>query len=59
MQLYVPSVSFQVREIVKNAVENYPKYYNKTEIVKMMFKDGFPEIRWTDLFASSNRIAKT
>jgi len=59
MQLYIPNVSFQVRDMVKNSVENYPKYYNKTEIVKMMFQDGFPEIRWTDLFASSNRIAKT
>jgi DNA polymerase-1 len=57
MQLYVPSVSFQVRDIVKNAKENYSRYYNKTEIVKMMFTDGFPQISWTDLFAHSNRIA--
>ena len=57
MQLYVPNVSFQVREIVKNAKENYSRYYNKTEIVKMMFTDGFPQISWTDLFAHSNRIA--
>jgi len=57
MQLYVPSVSFQVREIVKNAKDNYSRYYNKTEIVKMMFTDGFPQISWTDLFAHSNRIA--
>ena len=59
MQLYVPSVSFQVRAIVKNSVENYPKYYNKTEVVKMMIKDGFPEINWNDLFVSSNRIASS
>ena len=57
MQLYVPSVSFQVRDKVKNAKENYSRYYNKTEIVKMMFTDGFPQISWTDLFAHSNRIA--
>ena len=57
MQLYVPNVSFQVRDIVKNAKENYSRYYNKTEIVKMMFTDGFPQISWTDLFAHSNRIA--
>tara|TARA_R110002020_G_scaffold149793_2_gene326217 strand:+ start:522 stop:1475 length:954 start_codon:yes stop_codon:yes gene_type:complete len=57
MQLYVPSVSFQVRDMVKNAVENYPKYYNKTEVLKMMIVDGFPEIRWNDLFVHSNRIA--
>jgi DNA polymerase-1 len=57
MQLYIPSVSFQVRDMVKNAVENYPKYYNKTEVLKMMIVDGFPEIRWNDLFAHSNRIA--
>ena len=57
MQLYVPSVSFQVRDLVKSAVENYPKYYNKTEVVKMMMIDGFPEIRWDDLFVHSNRIA--
>jgi len=57
MQLYVPNVSFQVRDIVKNAKENYSRYYNKTEIVKMMFQDGFPQISWTDLFAHSNRIA--
>ena len=56
MQLYVPSVSFQVRNLVKNVVENYPKYYNKTEIVKMMIMDGLPEIRWDDLFVHSNRI---
>jgi DNA polymerase-1 len=54
MQLYVPNVSFQVRDIVKNAKENYSRYYNKTEIVKMMFTDGFPQISWTDLFAHSN-----
>ena len=57
MQLYVPNVSFQVRDIVKNAKENYSRYYNKTEIDKMMFTDGFPQISWTDLFAHSNRIA--
>jgi len=57
MQLYVPNVSSQVRDIVKNAKENYSRYYNKTEIVKMMFQDGFPEISWADLFAHSNRIA--
>ena len=57
MQQYVPNVSFQVRDIVKNAKENYSRYYNKTEIVKMMFTDGFPQISWTDLFAHSNRIA--
>ena len=57
MQLYVPNVSFQVRDLVKSAVENYPKYYNKTEVVKMMMIDGFPEIRWDDLFVHSNRIA--
>ena len=57
MQLYIPSVSFQVRDMVKNAVENYPKYYNKTEVLKMMIVDGFPEIRWNDLFVHSNRIA--
>jgi len=57
MQLYVPNVSFQVRDIVKNAKENYSRYYNKTEIVKMMFTDGFPQISWSDLFAHSNRIA--
>ena len=57
MQLYVPNVSFQVRDLVKSAVKNYPKYYNKTEVVKMMMIDGFPEIRWDDLFVHSNRIA--
>tara|TARA_R110002096_G_scaffold168362_3_gene338954 strand:+ start:7051 stop:8007 length:957 start_codon:yes stop_codon:yes gene_type:complete len=57
MQLYIPNVSFQVKDTVKNSVENYSRYYNKTEIIKMMFKDGFPEISWTDLFASSKRIS--
>ena len=57
MQLYGPNVSVQGRDIVKNAKENYSRYYNKTEIVKMMFTDGFPQISWTDLFAHSNRIA--
>ena len=56
MQLYVPNVSFQVRDIVKNAKENYSRYYNKTEIVKMMFQDGFPEISWADLLLTQTGL---
>ena len=57
MQLYSPLVSIQLRTKIKSMIENYPKQLSKTEIKKMMIKDGFPEIRMTDLFACMNRIA--
>jgi len=59
MELYNPLVSSQIRNKGKHVIKNYPKSFSKTEILKMILIDGFPELSWHDLFAAFNRIALT
>jgi len=56
MQLYSPSISPQSKQHVKNAIFNLDCSFNKTEIIKMMNKDGFGAFSWNDLFASMKNI---
>ena len=56
MQLYVPSLSPQSREMIRYAIEEAPQEFNKTEILKMMQQDGFGTFDWSDLFQTMKRI---
>ena len=50
MQLRSPNVSHQTIQKINYSIENYPKEVNKTEILKMMIKDGINVVSWNDLF---------
>lgn len=57
MQLYSPQMSFQGKEQVTYALENFEFEFNRTEIIKMMRNDGFGELNWEALRATLNKIS--
>ena len=56
MQLYSPNISFQTHQKVLHSVENYPKTFNKTSVLKMMIEDGINVVSWNDLFIFYNNL---
>jgi DNA polymerase-1 len=57
MQLYTPMLSIDAKKIIHDTFENPDMSFNKTELLKMMIKDGFGEINFTELFQDFNRIS--
>jgi hypothetical protein len=58
MQLYCNTASPTSMRMIKEVTNNYPLGLNKTEMIKMMVKDGFAEISFTDLFAHMKNIKR-
>jgi DNA polymerase-1 len=56
MQLAIPNVSIQDVQKINYTLENSECTFNKTEIIKMMLKDGFGEVNLEELFAYMHRI---
>ena len=56
MQLYSPSMPVQYKNRIRDTLENSCSEFNKTEVVKMMIKDGFGTYDWTTLFTTFRRI---
>jgi DNA polymerase-1 len=57
MQLYMPSMPPHVKIGVRDALNDYPKSFNKTEVRKMFMTDGMGELNWEDLFSSMLKIS--
>ena len=57
MQLYAPILSVGAKKEVREVVANPDLSFNKTELLKMMLKDGFGEINFAELFQNFNRIS--
>ena len=57
MQLYAPILNIQEKKTVRDVIQNPDLSFNKTELIKMMMKDGFGEINFIDLFQQFNRIS--
>lgn len=57
MQLYMPSIPPHVKNGIRDALDNYPKDLNKTEVRKMFMVDGIGELDWSDLFSSMLKIS--
>lgn len=58
MQLSAPSVSFQTKERVKYIFDNAYLSMNKTDFLKNSIQDGFGYVRFDELFATFQRIAR-
>jgi len=56
MQLAIPNVSIQDVEKINYTLENSECTFNKTEIIKMMLKDGFGEVNLEELFGYMQKI---
>lgn len=57
MQLYAPMLSYQSKDFVKNAVEEFDCNFNKTEIIRKTREDGFGELNWDELKSHLNKIS--
>jgi len=56
MNLGTINLSPQNSRVIKEAVENYPTEFYRTDLIKMMIQDGFAELNWDELYSSMNRI---
>ena len=56
MQLYTPSLGIIAKKIIRETVRKPDLTFNKTELIKMMLKDGFGEINFIELFQHFNKI---
>ena len=57
MQLYTPILSIDAKQTIRNTIKNPDFSFNKTELIKMMMKDGFGEINFLELFQHFNKIS--
>ena len=57
MQLYSPSISVQSRKKINYTLQNADLSFNKTAIMKTMYKIGFGELNWSDLSTTLRRIS--
>ena len=58
MQLYSPLISVQGKQTIDYSLENFECDFNKTELLKMMMKDGFGELNWEELKTFLNKISR-
>ena len=56
MQLYMPILSMRAKKTIRKVFTEPDLSFNKTELIKMMMKDGFGEINFIELFQQFNRI---
>ena len=57
MQLYAPILTIDTKKLVNDTLEDPDNSFNKTELLKMMIKDGFGEINFSELFQHLNKIS--
>tara|TARA_R110000824_G_scaffold220784_1_gene407920 strand:- start:7 stop:981 length:975 start_codon:yes stop_codon:yes gene_type:complete len=57
MQLYAPLLTINDKKIVNETLAAPDTSFNKTELLKMMIKDGFGEINFAELFQHLNKIS--
>lgn len=58
MQLYTPTLSFDDSLKLKYIFDNAVASFNNTEFKKLMIKEGFGEVNFTDMFANFNKIVR-
>ena len=56
MQLYAPMLSIESKKHVRQVIDSPDMSFNKTEVIKMMFQDGFGEINFVELFSHFNKM---
>jgi len=57
MQLYAPMLTIDAKRLIGDTLQDPDMSFNKTELIKMMIKDGFGEINFADLFGHMNKIS--
>jgi len=58
MQLYIPSLSIQTAQTIRSTFEEHDPEFSETEVIKMLFQDGFPQIALDELYATFRKIIR-
>ena len=56
MQLYTPSLNINAKRHIRDVLKGSNLGFNKTNIIKMMTRDGFDDLEWSELQACFRRI---
>jgi len=56
MQLGAPQISVQSKQKIQNTCENHIPEFNKTELLKLMIKDGIGQVSLSDLYQTFQRV---
>ena len=57
MQLAAPMLTIDAKKVINETLAGPDNSFNKTELIKMMIKDGFGEINFIELFQHLNKIS--
>jgi len=58
MQLYSPSLSTMAARSIRESLKEHEPEFSETEVVKMLFQDGFPQINLDELYATFRKIIR-
>ena len=57
MQLYSPLLTLEAKGEIRETLSAPDNSFNRTELIKMMMKDGFGEVNFVELFQHFNKIS--
>jgi 5'-3' exonuclease len=58
MQLYSPSISVQTSESIDSTFKMYEPEFRQTEVIKMLFADGFPQVNLDEVYSVFKKIVR-
>ena len=58
MQLYTPSISVQTNNVIASTFEDYEPQFCQTEMIKMLFSDGFPQVNLDEIYSVFKKIVR-
>ena len=57
MQLYAPHLSLDNKKIIQETIQDPDLTFNKMNVIKMMMRDEFAQVSFSDMFNSFQRMA--
>ena len=58
MQLYSPSISVQTNSAIASTFKEYDPQFRQTEVIKMLFSDGFPQVNLDEIYSVFKKIVR-
>jgi len=58
MQLYSPSISVQTSKVIAATIDDYEPQFRETEVIKMLFADGFPQVNLDEVYSVFKKIVR-
>lgn len=58
MQLYSPPISVQTSHAITSTFKEYEPQFRQTEMIKMLFSDGFPQVNLDEIYSVFKKIVR-